>query len=598
MSPRAGHGGRGRARGRDRALCGRRRRRRLWRGKHGKLLLSSANDHHPNGLANGSDQVGRNYMFHDSIAVLALSREENPTVFQKTLGLNDFYFGSDDFEFPLGNIQMVKSSAEMFRGEKPGETRLAPEWTLDRVARHAIDFWLSTEDLPRPDNRVTLEPDGNIKLSYSETNAEAKKRLYGKLKSLLPKLNMNEGHLIHRFAYMKNDIPVAGVAHQAGTCRFGTDADESVLDRDCKAHELDNLYVVDTSIFPSIGAVNPALTAMANSLRVGDHLLERMGADSRSRRRLTREQRCEYRLAALLRRHGARPHGDGGDRSGGAAAGRRLIVLVLAAASGRDPVQAPRSPRPSHCRARDRAGDPHRAGSARYRGSRQPYPPSVEPRPGLLFFFAGLEVVEHHVPRRSLVRGMIAWGVSLSLGIAACCLVGGLDAEGGAAGIALSTTAVGTLVPILADAGLLRTPLGSAFLGMGVAGEFGPIVVISIFLTGVYGALTETLLLIGFGGVVLLAAAAALRARPPRVVRVLQQTVHTTGQAAVRLSIFILLALVFLAIEVGFDFVLGAFAGGLVVGLALSSPEAHPVRLRLEEWGSALRSRSISSSQG
>jgi hypothetical protein len=80
-------------------------------------------------------------MFHDSLAVLALSREENRTVFQKTLGLNDFYFGTDDFEYPLGNIQMVgKSSAEMFRGEKPGQTRLAPEWTLDRVARHAIDF--------------------------------------------------------------------------------------------------------------------------------------------------------------------------------------------------------------------------------------------------------------------------------------------------------------------------------------------------------------------------------------------------------------------------------------------------------------------------
>jgi choline dehydrogenase-like flavoprotein len=245
-----------------------------------KLLLASANDHHPNGLANGSDQVGRNYMFHDSVAVLALSREENRTVFQKTLGLNDFYFGSDDFEFPLGNIQMVgKSSAEMFRGEKPGETRLAPEWTLDRVARHAIDFWLSTEDLPRAENRVTLEPDGNIRLSYSETNAEARKRLYEKLKSLLGKLDMNPGHLIHRFAYMKNEIPVAGVAHQAGTCRFGTDPATSVLNTDCRAHELDNLYVVDTSVFPSIGAVNPALTAMANSLRVGDHLLERLGAE-------------------------------------------------------------------------------------------------------------------------------------------------------------------------------------------------------------------------------------------------------------------------------------------------------------------------------
>jgi choline dehydrogenase-like flavoprotein len=243
-----------------------------------KLLLQSATDKHANGLANGSDQVGRNYMFHDSIAVLALSREENPTVFQKTLGLNDFYLGSDDFEFPLGSIQMVgKSQAQMFRGEKPLETKLAPEWTLDRVARHAIDFWLSTEDLPRSENRVTLDRnDGNITLAYSETNAEAKKRLYEQLKSLLPKLDMNPGHLIHRFAYLQTDIPIAGVAHQAGTCRFGTDPATSVLDRDCKAHELDNLYVVDTSIFPSIGAVNPALTAMANSLRVGDHLLERM----------------------------------------------------------------------------------------------------------------------------------------------------------------------------------------------------------------------------------------------------------------------------------------------------------------------------------
>ena len=244
-----------------------------------KLLLESANEKHPQGLANGSDQVGRNYMFHDSVAVLALSREENPTTFQKTLGLNDFYFGSDDFEYPLGNIQMVgKSVAEMFRGEKPTETKLAPEWTLERIARHAIDFWLSTEDLPRPDNRVSVDADGKLTLSYSETNAEAKKRLYRKLHSMLGKLDMNPGHLIHRFAYMKNAIPVAGCAHQAGTCRFGSDPATSVLNTDCRAHELDNLYAVDTSVFPSIGAVNPALTAMANSLRVGDHLLERLGS--------------------------------------------------------------------------------------------------------------------------------------------------------------------------------------------------------------------------------------------------------------------------------------------------------------------------------
>jgi choline dehydrogenase-like flavoprotein len=242
-----------------------------------KLLLASANDKHPNGLANGSDQVGRNYMFHASQAVLALSRDENPTVFQKTLGLNDFYLGAEDFEFPLGNIQMVgKSQAEMFRGEKPGETKLAPEWSLEKVAKHAIDFWLSTEDLPRSENRVTLAPDGNVRLVYTPTNEEAKQRLYAKLKSLLGKLDMDPDHLIHRFAYLKNEIPVAGCAHQAGTCRMGNDPAASVVDADCKAHDLDNLYLVDTSVFPSIGAVNPALTAMANSLRVGDHLLNRL----------------------------------------------------------------------------------------------------------------------------------------------------------------------------------------------------------------------------------------------------------------------------------------------------------------------------------
>jgi choline dehydrogenase-like flavoprotein len=241
-----------------------------------RLLLESASDRHPNGLANGSDQVGRNFMFHDSVAVLALSREENPTTYQKTLGLNDFYFKADDFPFPLGNIQMVgKSQAPMFRGEKPGETKLAPEWTLERVARHAIDFWLSTEDLPRAGNRVSVA-DGRVTLSYTETNAEAKRRLYDKLRSLLGHLDLNDGHLIHRFAYMKTDIPAAGCAHQAGTARFGTDPATSVLDTNCRAHELDNLYVADTSVFPSIGAVNPALTAMANALRVGDHLLARM----------------------------------------------------------------------------------------------------------------------------------------------------------------------------------------------------------------------------------------------------------------------------------------------------------------------------------
>ncbi len=242
-----------------------------------KLLLTSANEKHPNGLANGSDQVGRNYMFHNSQAVLALSREENPTVYQKTLGLNDFYFGSDDFDFPLGNIQMIgKSQAPMFHGEKPRETLLAPMWTLDTMARHSVDFWLSTEDLPRPENRVTVDANGDVVLSYTPNNQEPKERLYAKLKAMLGPLGMHPDHLIPRHAYMKTDIPVAGVAHQAGTCRFGLDPATSVLNKDCRAHEVDNLYVVDTSIYPSISAMNPALTAMANALRVGDHLLERV----------------------------------------------------------------------------------------------------------------------------------------------------------------------------------------------------------------------------------------------------------------------------------------------------------------------------------
>jgi choline dehydrogenase-like flavoprotein len=241
-----------------------------------KLLLMSANEKHPNGLANGSDQVGRNYMFHNSQAVLALSREPNPTKYQKTLGLNDFYFAMDDFAYPVGNIQMVgKSQGPMYRGEKPIETALVPKWTLDKIALHAVDFWLSTEDLPRPENRVTVDRQGAITLHYTPNNQVPKQKLYQKLKSMLNHLDMHE-HLVPRNLYMKNEIGIGGVAHQSGTCRFGRDPKTSVLDTNCKAHELDNLYVVDTSFFPSIGAVNPALTAIANAMRVGDHLLERI----------------------------------------------------------------------------------------------------------------------------------------------------------------------------------------------------------------------------------------------------------------------------------------------------------------------------------
>ncbi len=181
----------------------------------------------------------------------------------------------------MGNIQMLgKSQAEMYRGEKPLETKLAPHFALADVAHHAVDFWLSTEDLPNPDNRVTVDSAGDVRLSYVEGNPVAAKRLYHQFKSMLGQLGMHPESLAHRFAYMHTDIPVAGVAHQAGTCRFGSDPATSVLDVNCRTHELDNLYAVDTSFFPSIGAVNPALTAMANAVRVGDHLLSRMGVSA------------------------------------------------------------------------------------------------------------------------------------------------------------------------------------------------------------------------------------------------------------------------------------------------------------------------------
>jgi Kef-type K+ transport system membrane component KefB len=207
-----------------------------------------------------------------------------------------------------------------------------------------------------------------------------------------------------------------------------------------------------------------------------------------------------------------------------------------------------------------------------------------------LFFFAGLEVVEKHVPRRALRLGTVGWAGSLALG----CVAGfsleaaGMDAEGWLLGVALSTTALGTLVPILADAGLLPTPLGRAVLGTGVAGEFWPIVVISVFLTGVYGAATEVVLLIVFGLVVAGCAVLVTRTRSPRLLRILRETIHTTGQAAVRLAVLALAALVWLANDVGFDFVLGALAAGLVVGLVLDTPDGEVVRMRLEGIGFGL----------
>jgi choline dehydrogenase-like flavoprotein len=241
------------------------------------LLLRSATTAYPDGLANSSGVVGRNYMCHLNSAVIAISHEPNPTRFQKTLGVNDFYYGSDDWDFPLGHIQMLgKSDGNILREGAPW---YAPRFSLEYVARHAVDFWLTTEDLPHPENRVLVDRDGRIHLHYIDRNTEGHRRLLAKLKGLLPRLGCRPT-LIPNQLVRDGRIPVAGVAHQCGTIRFGTDPATSALDVDCKAHDLDNLYVVDTSFFPSSSAVNPALTAMANALRVGDHLIERLGAQA------------------------------------------------------------------------------------------------------------------------------------------------------------------------------------------------------------------------------------------------------------------------------------------------------------------------------
>jgi choline dehydrogenase-like flavoprotein len=245
------------------------------------LLLRSASERHPQGLANGSGMVGRNYMCHLNSVMLAISKCPNPTVFQKTLALNDFYFGTDDWRHPMGHISFVgKTDAHVLAAGVP---KFTPGWTLDQMAKHSLDFWLTSEDLPSAENRVTVERDGTVRLTYTPNNEEGHRRLQAKLKDLMGRVPCDV-HGMECFqglsrlnAYVGKRIPLAGVAHQNGTCRFGADPKTSVLDLNCRAHEVDNLYVVDGSFFPSSSAVNPALTIMANALRVADHLKERLG---------------------------------------------------------------------------------------------------------------------------------------------------------------------------------------------------------------------------------------------------------------------------------------------------------------------------------
>jgi choline dehydrogenase-like flavoprotein len=213
--------------------------------------------------------------------MLALSKCPNPTIYQKSLSVNDFYFGSKEWNHPMGHISFVaKLDGTALSAGAPA---IAPGWTLDLMAKHSLSFWITSEDLPDPNNRVMVDRDGKIVLQYTPNNEEPHHRLLAKLKEFMQQRSKcgAHGHDCHEGLFARNlfagdRIPLAGVAHQNGTIRFGKDPKTSALDTNCKAHEVDNLYVVDGSFFPSSAAVNPALTIMANALRVGDHLIERL----------------------------------------------------------------------------------------------------------------------------------------------------------------------------------------------------------------------------------------------------------------------------------------------------------------------------------
>lgn len=240
------------------------------------LLLRSSNDKHPKGLANTSNQVGRNYMRHNQSILMALMPKRNDTVFQKTLAVADYYAGSDDWDYPLGLIQMCAAThGAQIRGEVlPEWLEWLPKMPFEEMARHSMDFWLSSEDLPRPENRIFYDG-AKVILDITEGDLEAHHRLRKKLQEMLSRAGAHPVLMDHKL-YFGQDVPIGGTAHQAGTARFGTDPATSVLDINCKAHDVENLYIVDASFFPSIGAVNPTLTIIANALKVADVIRKRL----------------------------------------------------------------------------------------------------------------------------------------------------------------------------------------------------------------------------------------------------------------------------------------------------------------------------------
>lgn len=237
------------------------------------LLLKSANDKHPNGLANSSNLVGRNYMMHKLAFIVALTVRPKSIVYSKTLSVNDFYWGDKDFDYPMGNVQSL-GTITTDRAAANGPS-FVPKVIYKTIADRAIGWLLMTEDLPDPNNRVYVKGE-KIYLEYTNNNEEAYKRLIKRwirvLRSIEPRNDIGSLSLYLTTANMS----LKDVGHQCGTCRFGEDPKTSVLDLNCRTHDVDNLYVVDGGFFPSSAAVNPTLTIIANALRVGEHLLERL----------------------------------------------------------------------------------------------------------------------------------------------------------------------------------------------------------------------------------------------------------------------------------------------------------------------------------
>ncbi len=229
------------------------------------LLLRSANAAHPDGLANSSGLVGMRYMAHLATMVSAFDhRRKNDTVFQKTVAINDFYLPGRRTSHPLGQIQSQgRTEAVVLKAESPWYGRWIPLGAWEWWASGAVDWLVMSEDLPRSENRVTVGPDGRIRLRYRQNNVKAHTMLVKETQRILTRLG---------FFTIKHSLGTRNTTHQCGTLCFGSDPRTSVLDPFCRAHDVDNLFVVDASFFPSSAAVNPGLTIVAQALRVADHI--------------------------------------------------------------------------------------------------------------------------------------------------------------------------------------------------------------------------------------------------------------------------------------------------------------------------------------